>query len=1139
MPKVSIIMPVYNGEKYICESIESIIKQTFTDWELIIINEFGSNIKTTNILNKYEKRDSRIKVIQNAKRVRIAESLNIGIRFSGGEYIARMDSDDLSGEQRIEQQVKFLDMHQNVGVVGIHPTVFGDAVWDWNTEYDSKNIYSDTLFFLPFLHPTVMIRREVLIKNQIEYNPDYFYTEDYDFFERLLQVTKAANINDKSLFRYRIHGAAATFAGKETGKKIYKEVMTRALQRMGLSFSEEELSLLYIHEGVKGYVGSQILIKIDELDLLLKQIFIQNLKKLIFDKDALFTTLHKRWQHLWDSDIAPAYNHKVPKIMKEQFERSIFFQEEYWESFSYNTESLPDITVLLPIYNGQNYIFEAIKSIQNQTYKKWELLIVDDASSDDSVLIIKEYQKKDSRIRLICNEKNMRIARTLNKGIKEARGVYVARMDDDDISLPERLEKEKRILDESDTIAVVGSWQKHFGTTNWVHKPPELLEEMKAALLFECCVCHSTVMFKKNVFIENDFYYDPDFLSEDYELWTRVSRKYGFYTIPEVLGEYRLNGDNITAGKIEKFDIEARNISADQLLRNLGLKIKEEDKVLLAKWSNPFINTPNEKKRKELLKREQNLLGQIKNANLKKGYYDQSALERILDERWKWANGEELVADNLSEGLHVRKVSSLKQNIRRILRPLYRPFRNRYENRILEIQNTVWDLDGHLRDYAQVIMDKNFNLQNQISKIEMQYFDLMNKMSEAEQYTDRRMNAYVQEAMENAVRRLDAQILSTQKNMIETLEAYFSDIISDANKSMLQMADTRIWKAEKNILKSQEVLAELIHKLQNNKKKIVMINTPDHDNLGDHAIAYAEQCWIKDHTDYQYVDITGNMYRQYSVVIRRFISEEDIIALSGGGYIGSVWDYEEKLVEKIVLDYPNNRILIFPQSVFFENNEMGIKKMEKAKYIFQNHSNLCLMVREERSLDFVRKKLSGVYSDLYPDMTFYLYEKFSELAQKKASTKHAALCLKTDIESVVNENDREEFQKILEKNFSFVSLISTLSEEIFEKEDRFYYIRKKVYEFSKYDLIVTDRLHGMLFSVLARTDCILLPSKTYKNEGVYAMIKDYRGVYMADKLNVEKAVIGRKDWGRMQKDNEGYVNMLKRFDKLSRVISGQ
>lgn len=773
MPRVSIVMPVYNGEKFISESIDSVLDQTFTDWELIIVNEFGSNKETTEIIHRYEKKDSRIKVIQNEQRLRIAESLNVGMRNAAGEYIARMDSDDRAGKMRIQKQVEYLDSHPEIGIIGIHPTVFGDANWDWNTEYDSDTILADSLFFLPFLHPTVMFRKNVIEKNGIEYNKEYFYTEDYDFFERILHVTKASNIDDKSLFFYRIHGEAATFAGGNTGIEIYKEVMARTFERLNLVFNKSELSLLCIHEGCKKCQGKELYNRIEKLDLLLKDIFIGNITKKMYQQESLFNTLHKRWIHLWNSDINPTYNGDVPQLIKEQFERSIFYQKEFSLTYKSSKNVEPKVTVLMPVYNGQNYLFESIKSIQNQTFTNWELLIINDASTDNTVNIVKEYQKKDDRIRLITNETNLKIAKTLNKGICEARGLYIARMDDDDISLPTRLEKEVEILDKNPSTVLVGSWQKHFGTNNWVHRPPELAKQIKATLLFECCVCHSTVMFKKDIFIKNKFFYDSNFLSEDYELWTRVSEKYDLYTIPEILGEYRLNGDNITSGKEVKFDVEARNIIAKTLRNNLHINVKDQDKVLLAKWTNPFQNQSNLKAQKILIERERELLDQIRDANKKCKYYDEKALDAILKIRWKWVNGDvEESRKVVDENLNVKKISVLKRLAKRIVRPLYRPFQQRFEKRLIDIQQSIWDLDGHLDDYYE---RNKRQLTDYFEKDKKQLIDDMKK--EIFQYT-------------------------------KELQNYQLNELEKAKNETKEKIDSKVWQAEKNILD---------HQLENNQ----------------------------------------------------------------------------------------------------------------------------------------------------------------------------------------------------------------------------------------------------------------------------------------------------------------------------------
>ena len=130
MPKVTVLLPVYNSDKYIRESIDSIIAQSFTDWDMLILNEYGSSEKCTKIVKEYEQKDPRIKVIQNSKRLGLAESLNLGMREAKGEYIARMDADDISRSDRFEKQVEFLDNHLNVAVVGSYQRHFGvDINW--------------------------------------------------------------------------------------------------------------------------------------------------------------------------------------------------------------------------------------------------------------------------------------------------------------------------------------------------------------------------------------------------------------------------------------------------------------------------------------------------------------------------------------------------------------------------------------------------------------------------------------------------------------------------------------------------------------------------------------------------------------------------------------------------------------------------------------------------------------------------------------------------------------------------------------------------------------------------------------------------------------------------------------------------
>ena len=121
------------------------------------------------------------------------------------------------------------------------------------------------------------------------------------------------------------------------------------------------------------------------------------------------------------------------------------------------TDKAPLISVIMPAYNAEKYIGEAIESILNQTLKDFELIIVNDASTDSTGNIIKSYAEKDSRIVVLVNENNLNIAGSLNRGISVAKGTFIARMDADDIALPERLEMQAKVMSENPQVAVVGN----------------------------------------------------------------------------------------------------------------------------------------------------------------------------------------------------------------------------------------------------------------------------------------------------------------------------------------------------------------------------------------------------------------------------------------------------------------------------------------------------------------------------------------------------------------------------------------------------------------------------------------------------------------------------------------------------------
>ena len=159
--------------------------------------------------------------------------------------------------------------------------------------------------------------------------------------------------------------------------------------------------------------------------------------------------------------------------------------------------NLPRVSVLMPAYNSEKYLGEAIDSILNQTFTDFEFIIINDGSKDNTAKIVEEYAKKDKRIRFIDNKKNQGIVGVLNEGIDLCRGKYIARMDSDDISLPTRFEKEIEYMEEHPECGVLGTWYEIFGKLNGPVQQPERIKILN--LLNEDHVGHPTVFIRKSV----------------------------------------------------------------------------------------------------------------------------------------------------------------------------------------------------------------------------------------------------------------------------------------------------------------------------------------------------------------------------------------------------------------------------------------------------------------------------------------------------------------------------------------------------------------------------------------------------------------------------------------------------------------
>jgi glycosyltransferase involved in cell wall biosynthesis len=203
----------------------------------------------------------------------------------------------------------------------------------------------------------------------------------------------------------------------------------------------------------------------------------------------------------------------------------------------------PKVTVLMPVYNVAPYVYEAITSILNQTYQDFELLIINDGSTDSTRDVVLKFT--DPRIHFVENEQNIGLANTLNKGIELAQGEYIARMDGDDISLPHRLEKQVAVLDQHPDIDICGAGYRFFGSKNFEVRYPKNHEGIKIGLLFGCCMI--IPLFRKKRIMEAHLQYEQAFFpAEDYRFWTQCVMKLKLYNIPETLFLYRMHATQVS-----------------------------------------------------------------------------------------------------------------------------------------------------------------------------------------------------------------------------------------------------------------------------------------------------------------------------------------------------------------------------------------------------------------------------------------------------------------------------------------------------------------------------------------------------------------------------------------------------------------
>lgn len=286
-PEISVLMSVYNGEKYLREAVDSILNQTFKDFEFIIIND-GSIDNTKKKLELYK--DKRIRLIHQGN-IGLTKSLNKGIKLAKGKYIARMDADDICDKNRLSEQFSFMESNSEIAVCGTWVSIIGDSSDIWKYPLDHVHICCNQLFSNSIAHPSAIIRTTSLLESDLLYNEKLHRSQDYDFWVRIAKKYKLANIG-KVLLQHRIHSLNLGTIHKKDQNDTADQIRKNQLENLGIKTSKENIEL---HSNIskEEYISSTEFIKTTQnwLEIIDKA----NEDKLIFDKKVLKKELAFRW----------------------------------------------------------------------------------------------------------------------------------------------------------------------------------------------------------------------------------------------------------------------------------------------------------------------------------------------------------------------------------------------------------------------------------------------------------------------------------------------------------------------------------------------------------------------------------------------------------------------------------------------------------------------------------------------------------------------------------------------------------------------------------------------------------------------------------------------------------------------------
>ena len=321
-------------------------------------------------------------------------------------------------------------------------------------------------------------------------------------------------------------------------------------------------------------------------------------------------------------------------------------------------------------------------------------------------------------------------------------------------------------------------------------------------------------------------------------------------------------------------------------------------------------------------------------------------------------------------------------------------------------------------------------------------------------------------------------------------------------------------------------------------KKVYIIGTPLHSNIGDSAIVLAEKFFLKKcgYKESQIKELTFNEVEENRALITKYIGANGnaIVCWHGGGNLGNQWIEEEYFRRKIMSDLAKNRMIIFPQTIYYTDTEEG-RLEEKTSIPFYNKEyGLTMIAREKKSYEIMSRLYPKTRILLTPDIVLSTTTK--DYNVKNNVRKDVLLCFRSDVEKALSENDEILVCELVKKMGYQCQKTDMHTKNIITKENRIECVRDKMQEFANTKLVITDRLHGMIFAIITGTPCIVFDNYNHKIRGTYEWIKDLTYIQHVSSIEEVEKIFPELIDMKNCKYEENYLK--KQFELIQSCING-